>query len=515
MNAKTKKLLKEYYAYLEQAHADKLPTIAKQAQTAYNDAEQILRALVLNHGGNARLVPAVFQDYVERSIELRKQAPESYEIQQLELVQKGDGKPDWQLVLHPESPVKGPREYVFPASVGLGQAVYATLEAFQNRLRLNEARAAELDTEIHYPDEVGRLFGAFQMERDHYMDKVVQEYLIQQKKLEQKEKEVDRKIKELEQKEKELAKRKSQPVRMASHLVEQATKPRTLFSSLEEEGLDNVNVEDTVAASILNDLKAAELKIVIALNTLLDRKSPNTTQPDKPGYYIGSEKIQTADKTYSYTAALYVTLYEITQEYTGRAKPGGADIKEVERILEGLAAKEFQIKYTRTILDKKGKAVSRQTIDQKRPILFIDQAKAESLADGKSESFKVIQVHPIFIDQIASKYINYPPDIMPRLREAFVNVTGSSREHEETLKLLLYLSHVVSNKHYTHFIYLSNLLLKLNESAIKQRKKGRVLERLEASIQVLKELGLILEATQETGKTGELGYSFTLAKDWA
>ncbi|MDX8430209.1 MAG: hypothetical protein SNF33_00130 (plasmid) [Candidatus Algichlamydia australiensis] len=120
----------------------------------------------------------------------------------------------------------------------------------------------------------------------------------------------------------------------------------------------------------------------------------------------------------------------------------------------------------------------------------------------------IIGFNPILVDQISSKYVEYPSDINKRM----VIAAGGGRLVTEAMNLLRdYLLRSLSCKSYKPEINEDKLpyILKL-DSCVKFHRKKRLKERIEGAIQTCKNLGLILNVDIVTGSLGQNKYVFEL-----
>lgn len=321
----------------------------------------------------------------------------------------------------------------------------------------------------------------------------------------------------------------SDTFRLSSHLLEQTLKETRGQLSIWDNTLENVDsaigeVERVDLDPEIEgvDLTTSEHKIVISLGKLLEAKS-QTDNPEDPTYYTGNAggvEVKTGSKEapgeITIAPRIYCSLYELAKEYKGGDNPSGRDIDNVERILDTLREKKFQFNYKQIIKGKKGTEI--RTVKGARHLLYVDIATKEVKTDSKTQEtrFKIITLNPIYRDQIAGKFVLYPGDYIKRVEDAW----GNRNPSPIVFNLANYLNHIRSanskNKNDTieHRIYFSNLYRKLDPKTLDQGKRGRVEGYTEKAIEVCKNIKLLKEVEETTGKTGEKMYVFQIYADW-
>lgn len=521
MNKQTKELLAKYYSYLNDKYGEQLTdekgrTLAEQAQVSFTRVENAFKAICKKNQASNRLPAKMFQRYVELSIEQRKEklteryleaklkTQENSEAEFCAIVPKeelADPKKESQLRYISVQEINKNTSWKYhlklPNKTGHPPSLDIVFKEYESHIKINQA---------YYTD----------LEEDNVIVKLIMSF-----KHNVRAEAIKQGITDLEpisfnlgnayevEIYSHLGKKPHaiEPFRVSSHFVEHTT--RGLFSSLDSNEITKENTTAQINTFYLSELSAPQHRIVLSIAKLLNRKSINTNKPDKENYYSGSFSRPSESEEYITTPSIYCTIYEITKEYTGKNKPSGADQKQAEAILEDLASKEFAIDYEQITKNEKGVITKKRSIKKNRPIIYIDIAEEELVQEGKRSETKIIEVNPIFIDQIANKYITYPGDIIKRLTDAVKKVTGKKRETQEYWNLYNYLRQIQSGKRKKHSIYATNLLTKLNAKEVKKNKK-RVKERLDSAIKVCKELGILKEVTTKTGVTGEILYCFEL-----
>jgi hypothetical protein len=277
-------------------------------------------------------------------------------------------------------------------------------------------------------------------------------------------------------------------------------------------------------------LSKGEYKLLICLSKLLHNKSQNINTDKDDTYYSGNKgidiinfKTPTGDIDLK-SPKVSFTLYEITKEYYGELEIGGENVKTVAKLLYNLAEqpdKKVLIKYNR-IVDL-GKGVTREYyIERFDHLLQISTAGYKDMLNGKQIDEKkelIINLHPIFIDQIKNKYIEFPLDITKRMIEA----NGSPNISEITIKLVDELARAHSNRkilnkdleqHPLYEIGKSRLYWKIAENYMSSKRVKLISQYVEKSIETAIKIGLLISFEIKKDKSGEPKYVFTLSKDW-
>lgn len=278
-------------------------------------------------------------------------------------------------------------------------------------------------------------------------------------------------------------------------------------------------------------LSKGEYKLLLCLQKLLHEKS-QTEDPKKDDYYSGNQGSDIINYTTPQgdvrlrSPKVSFTFYEIAKDYYGGGEIGGENIKVVAKLLSDIAddpEKKALIRYHKVVDMGKGKE-REYFIERYDSLISIATAGYKDILHGKQIDEKreiVINLHPIFIDQIATKYIELPLDITKRMIEA----NGSNNISEITQKLIYELARAYSNrrrlskdedKNPLYTIGQMTLYYKIAESYLPPYKKRLPLieKYLAQAIETAKTIGLLQSYKTEPGATGELNYIFTLSKNW-
>lgn len=268
-----------------------------------------------------------------------------------------------------------------------------------------------------------------------------------------------------------------------------------------------------------------EQKIVDALCKLLHNKSTQTSDPKGEGYYLGNERGEL--RRYGSTGkrmiapALAFSLYEIASEVYGNTTIGGSNVDAVTKALTELSNKRFLISYKATFKDAKGKTVD--SVEWFDNLFTVRNGKRIRYDLNNVELYRneqtIVDLNPIFVHQIDSKFVKTPSDIARRTIIAAGNTTNIP---SSTLVLRDYLIRqhgtlvALRSKTFIHEVYVDNLQYTLCEEWLTgpRKRKLRAKEYTDRAISVSKRLGLIESVEVKPGATGNPKYVFTLNKEW-
>lgn len=333
---------------------------------------------------------------------------------------------------------------------------------------------------------------------------------------------------------------KKTKIRSGGHLIDNILKgghpvQLTIFDSLLQETQDRI-LSTGASIDLINrkgegiKLSKGETRLLLCLANLLHKKS-QTEDKKAEDYYTGKKgeiikwKIdgETVEAVRPYIG---FTLYEIAKEFYGDEAIGGENVRIVSKILYDLAEdpnKRALMRYTRVV--DMGKNKTREYfIERYDSLITIATAGYKDLLNGKQIDEKrelVVGLHPIFIDQIADKYIELPLDLTQRLIEAH----GSPNISEITTKLILELYRAHSNRkrltkdqegNPIYQIAEEKLFYKIAEDYMppNRRRIPLIKDYLDKSIAIAKKIGLLQGYEIKPGATGENIYYFTLRKKW-
>lgn len=372
------------------------------------------------------------------------------------------------------------------------------IEEIEAKLGNRKLADSELKTLFAHADKKKAEIEALERERGKEMETLEYSLLLEENYLD-----VLREIYE-----KRLKGNKKGNYKVAAHLIDQRLKytfPTDNLPSIFDE-LKEATIEDMIEYGVEVEgirLTATETKIVDCLCKLLDesRKSINYNESSK------------SDIVENPIPKLFFTLYELTKEYKGGGNVSGKDVANVKTILEELSYKSFLIRYKEVTTNRKTKEKTIKEIEQVRSLIHIDKATLTKEKEGVEHYKKtetVVNLHPIFLRQIDSKFILYPNDINKRTIVAY----GSHNVSDMALRLRDYLMREISSKRKKSEIGLEKLYYLLNEKWMNESRKKRVKEGTEKAIETVKNMELITSYEITTNVKGEPKVVFHLNKAW-
>jgi hypothetical protein len=301
-------------------------------------------------------------------------------------------------------------------------------------------------------------------------------------------------------------------VRIGGHFVDhQLKRPRQLelFSELLAEDEPEPILEQRIIE--LAKLEFAEKRVLNAVAMLLHQQSGNTGNPESGAdYYTGNLPAQRVPYNGESATApvLIFTVYELAKLIHGEGV-GGSDIGKVRGTLEKLAGKKWILHHYYRELRSKDSITVRDTI----PIFNIlrwQQAERHNAAGEvvKRAEAVVLQLSPLFRDQIADKYITSREDFYPRLAKASGKTTEA--EHE----FLMYLLREMSAGRRRCEIGQSKLVgVMMLEKVAQQGRAKRLEKAIFKAIETATKMNVISEHSLREGKN-ERVFCFELNPKW-
>ena len=292
----------------------------------------------------------------------------------------------------------------------------------------------------------------------------------------------------------------------------------TIFDELRPETKALIKEEEVVVEGI--KLSVREEKILTGILKLLSDKS-------RGGSHTGNEPPERTIYGGQSTKAprLRISPHELYAEFTGTKDYSGREAKDARETLYGLQDKKFLIVYKRHRPNSKGETVI-DRIEEFRPLLKIvtyyegltkeedsqlDKGEAGT-AQGKAEI--ILALSPLFIDQISTKFIEFPADIN---RQTAIAAGGARKVHTAITQLRDYLLRYKSgNKGATYTLVDEDTLPHVLglEKYVKESRKKLIAQRIDEAIEACKNLGIIHEAKKVTGKKGQYQYKFILNTEY-
>ena len=323
----------------------------------------------------------------------------------------------------------------------------------------------------------------------------------------------------------EAENRKKAKFKKPGHLVDQILKvaPREsttldLFSELSEETRTELKKEKVeISRELFSgiNLTASEMKIQDTFSILLSQQS-QTEDAEKPNYYTGA-KPETVPSFLGGKGAIApsieFSLYTIAKEFKGGKTPTGKDLQNVKKILQELEKKKFLIRHTE-IYSKRGGGKTTLEREGYRALFHLDKVTlTEEDKNGKQTNkaeTMVVVLSPLYRQQIESKFILQPLDIIQQLTQA----NGSPNIPLATYKLKEYLFRELSSKHYECKITARKLYETLEPKLMQVPKIKDAKENTNRAINTLLSLGLLERYETGTSKVGEAMFTFYLNKNY-
>lgn len=329
-------------------------------------------------------------------------------------------------------------------------------------------------------------------------------------------------------------------VRHSGHFIDQKLKynkpsdePLTLFDSLEETTKNKIEKEyrETIAEGIKLS-KTGEKLINSILNLLQIKSNTKINEKNIPAdpekFYTGNlpaERLIFGGASLT-PPTLRITPHELFTEVTGSKDYSGKEIKDYNTALSELSSKHYLITYKRhrkIITGKKFETVI-DRVEEYLPLIKIIRyyeglsKEEDKLLDEKDNKHShkrgeiILKLNPLFIDQLDTKFILYPVDINKKTEIAS---GGSHRVTEAIIRLRDHLLRSISTKNYKILIDKKTLPHMLGlDNYIKESRKKLIAQRIEESLQAVKNLGLALEINEVTGAKYQPQYQFILNKDF-
>lgn len=249
-------------------------------------------------------------------------------------------------------------------------------------------------------------------------------------------------------------------------------------------------------------LSPPEEKLIRAILMLLHINSDLNFESED--YYAGNGELILAEEGFR-LPHLKVRPIDLYKAYTGKSSSqniSGAEIQHIKKILFDLEKQQFEVTYRRVVKKQVGQQeVERvQLVTMNKPLFkvisFLEISREEETRlDAGDNSVRtlreelILALNPIFIDQIKTKYVEFPMDISRRLEEA----SGGAKKVTEAMNLLTdYLLREKSSKRYESEIEYENLVRTLGLSRLVERgEKARTRQKVDEAIGVAKSIGLL------------------------
>lgn len=303
-------------------------------------------------------------------------------------------------------------------------------------------------------------------------------------------------------------------------------KQMSLWDSLLPTTKEKIKDEEVIVEGIkLSEKEEQTLNgILRLLHEKSDTQKDSKNKPSNNGtYYKGNLPAQKTQYGGKNTEAPKIKFKatELYEAVTGNNRPSQKDINYIKDSIMSLENKKFLIAYNRYYTQGKETKIDR--IEEYQPLIklltFYEGLTPKELKevetgneDIKNQKGEVIlMLNPVFIDQIDTKFIEFPVDVNKLTKIA----RGGGRVHSGITNLRDYLLRAIgSNKGKgadKTYIDKENLPYILGlEQYVKQSRKKLINIRIEESIETCKNLNLITDAKEVTGARGQVQYEFTL-----
>jgi hypothetical protein len=314
---------------------------------------------------------------------------------------------------------------------------------------------------------------------------------------------------------------------------------RVPYNLMEMRTQDKEEIMNEIILGI--ELTVSEDRHIHTMSKLLHDKSENKDE-NSPDFYLGNTKTVDQDIV-SYQLAnnkqivrqaapqYIVSQQEYCEAYLGQKRPGGKDIKDINKGLDDLSEKRFAIRISHPIgKNKNGETLydyyegMEQLFYVRRRVPGVTEKDIIKIDNGDTNIRKekgefILKLHPIFRHHIQNNYVNFPHDLYERMKQA---AGGQSKYITPSIialrdYLLMQLRNAKLRKDDAAIIEINNdklyTRLKLNKY-IKVRQHARARDTKDKAIEVFKKIGLILSYAETIGKEGQLKHIIHLNKDF-
>lgn len=317
--------------------------------------------------------------------------------------------------------------------------------------------------------------------------------------------------------------------KQSGHYIDQ--KLQHNFSVLEKKQL---SIFETINPQLQNKIKnrindeiivegiritTAEDRILNAILKLLHDKSDD--KKDFKGNLPPDTHLQYGGRS-TYLPKLRFTPAELYKEYTGSQDYSGAEVQYIKDTLKALQDHSFLIVYKRRYWKDKTEVVDR--IEEYMPLIkIITYYEALTIEEDKKLDNKdysitnekgeiILMLNPIFIDQIDTKFIEYPTDIN---KLTAIASGGGRKVTESIIRLRDYLLREISSKHEKATVNTDTLPFILGlDNYIKQKRRKLINIRVDEALDAVTKMGLITKVNKITGAKGQNKVEFFLNLDF-
>lgn len=279
----------------------------------------------------------------------------------------------------------------------------------------------------------------------------------------------------------------------------------------------------------LTNLSAAQYNAVNALALLLYKNS-ESTNPSSENFYNGNvaPTVIEYNGTQQISPRIRITESEYCRAYTGKDNYSGAEQRDAKNALKELSLHQRLIIYERKNRIKIGEKYEDRydRAETYKPLVEITELFANlttterKLIDKGTKTVRekrkelLLTLHPIFKDQINTKFIKHPIDLNNRIKIA---AKKHGKATSSTHLLIDYLHREHDNARLNPPINEENLIQQLGlEKYEREGRKKLLREHIEKDIQIAINIGLVLSYEITTSKSDKNGrkYIFYLNKDY-
>lgn len=309
--------------------------------------------------------------------------------------------------------------------------------------------------------------------------------------------------------------------KISGHYIDQKLKvtderhAEKLFNSLSPQTRDKVKDITVLVQGIrLNPFEERLLNAVIKLLNLKSDRSLKGNLPAAKNLYGG---------TLTDYPKLRITPHEFYSEVMSTKDYSGKDVQNIKEALMRLEEKKFLIMYQRHRQEQRGKNMVEliDVIEEYQSLIKVlvyyegltkselNLLHSEEEAAIRSKGEIITLLNPVFIDQIDTKFIEYPDNV--NLQTA-IAAGGYRKVTTAMTQLRDYLLRAMSgNNGNKHIIDEQTLIgvLDLGKYA-KQGRRALVKSRIEESIDLCKKINILESHREIIGVKGQLQYEFIL-----
>jgi hypothetical protein len=305
--------------------------------------------------------------------------------------------------------------------------------------------------------------------------------------------------------------------RVSGHYIDQKLKQsrednvERLFDTLSPQVRDSIQgIKVLVQGIRLDPVEDRLLNSIIKLLNLKSDKDLKGNLPEVQSLYGG---------TMTTYPKLRVSPHELYTEICGTKNYSGKEIQNIKAVLMRLQEKKFLIMYQRHRKEvRNGKTIDVVDVIQEYQSLFriisyyegLTKTELSLLAEEENEvntqkSEAIFLLNPVFVDQIDTKFIEYPEDVN---LQTSIAMGGTHKLTAAMTQLRDYMMRIISanknTKQSKHVIDKDTLIdiLGLSEIAKEGRAK-RVKNRIEEAIQLCYNMSLITEHKEIIGRRGQ------------